>query len=239
MRTVAKTCLTLALIAVLASPALAQRRRPGGGQPGRGGPGFGGPGFLLANKSVQEELKITDDQKKKIEEVNKKVDDAIQEKTKDIEDRRERFQKGFEIRREMADQTTKELMGVLKDEQKKRLEQIQNQMAGVRAFANEEVQKKLNLTDEQKTALKEVGEEYRTQAEKAREEAGRDFQKMREATQKLNKETMGKIAAKLTSEQKKAWKELTGEPFEIKFEGFPGGGRDRRPGGRDRRQTDQ
>jgi hypothetical protein len=46
---------------------------------------------------------------------------------------------------------------------------------------------------------------------------------MREAREKVNKETLGKIAAKLSAEQKKTWKELTGEPFEIRFE-RPGGG---------------
>ena len=47
------------LIAVVASDSNAQR--PGGGI------GFGGGGFgLLLNKGVQEELKITDEQKEKI-----------------------------------------------------------------------------------------------------------------------------------------------------------------------------
>ena len=40
---------------------------------------------------------------------------------------------------------------------------------------------------------------------------------------------MGKIASKLSSDQKKTWKDLTGEKFEVKFE-RPGGGTGR-PGG--------
>jgi len=34
----------------------------------------------------------------------------------------------------------------------------------------------------------------------------------------LNKEIMGKVTALLTEDQKKTWKEMTGEPFEYKFE---------------------
>ena len=38
------------------------------------------------------------------------------------------------------------------------------------------------------------------------------------------KETLSKVESKLTDEQKTAYKEMLGAPFEIKFEGRPGGG---------------
>ena len=38
------------------------------------------------------------------------------------------------------------------------------------------------------------------------------------------KATLAKIEGKLTDEQKASWKEMLGAPFEIKFEGRPGGG---------------
>ena len=45
-------------------------------------------------------------------------------------------------------------------------------------------------------------------------------------------EAMGKINAKLTSQQKDTWVKMLGEKFEIKFEQRrPGGGGGRRPGG--------
>ena len=59
MRNLWRASLTLALLAFVASPAMAQR------QPPRGGGGFGGFA-LYTNKSVQEHLKVTDDQKKKL-----------------------------------------------------------------------------------------------------------------------------------------------------------------------------
>src|SRR4051812_44534424 len=65
-----KLLLTGALVALLATPILAQR--PGGGRPDF-------TVFLLANKTVQDELKLTDKQKdalKKAEESVKKARDG-------------------------------------------------------------------------------------------------------------------------------------------------------------------
>ena len=44
----------------------------------------------------------------------------------------------------------------------------------------------------------------------------------------MNKEAVEKVQSVLTPEQKKAWKDLTGEPFEMQFS--PGGGGRRRGG---------
>jgi hypothetical protein len=43
----------------------------------------------------------------------------------------------------------------------------------------------------------------------------------------LRKETMDKVTSVLTEDQKKTWKEMTGQPFEIKFEAPQGGRRGR------------
>ena len=47
---------------------------------------------------------------------------------------------------------------------------------------------------------------------------GGDPQENRKKMQTLQKETMEKVSAVLTDDQKKTWKEMTGEPFEVKFE---------------------
>jgi Spy/CpxP family protein refolding chaperone len=220
MRSTLRTCLALTLAAVMAAPALAQRRQPPGG--GRGG--FGGPGALLTNKSVQDELKVTDEQKTKLEALSRKIGETMQEKMRDIpqDQRREKF---AEIQRELGAMVEKELAGVLKEDQVKRFKQIQRQDMGPRAFADPEIQKALNLTAEQKEEVQKIVEGSREAIREAAQDAAGDFAKMREAMDKVNKETMGKIAAKLTAEQKKTWKELTGEPFQIRRE---------RPGGRPR-----
>jgi Spy/CpxP family protein refolding chaperone len=232
MRNLWRASLTLALVAFVASPAMAQRQPPRGG--------FGGFA-LYTNKSVQEELKVTDDQKKKLEDVSKKVADFRREKTKDLtqEDRRNR-EKMAPINAEIAKETDKLLGEVFTSEQNKRYKQITLQQQGTRAFSNPDVQKALKFTDEQKESVKKIGEETRKAIEEQTKDLDfMDFQKRREIMTKLNKEAEGKIAATLTAEQKKSWKEMIGDKFEIKFErpggGRPGGGR---PGGGGRPRND-
>jgi hypothetical protein len=108
----------------------------------------------------------------------------------------------------------------LKAEQVTRLKQIRHQVMGPMAFSDSEIAQKLNLTDAQKTAIQEIG-----QAAREKMPSREDFQSDREAAmkkmQEVNKETLSQIVAKLNDEQQKTWKDLTGDPFEIKFEPRP------------------
>jgi len=219
MRNLCKVSLSLALVALLAAPALAQRF------------GFGG-GNLLTNKSVQEELKVTKEQKEKLDEAGKAVREKMQKAFQDFQDlkpeeRREKFQALQKETTEMLNKAAN-----LTADQKKRLAEIQLQQsvrfAGPAAFNSEDIQKRLKLTDEQKDAIKTIAKETRDKImEETKDLEMQDFRKRIEITQKVNKEAMGKVAAKLTKEQKATWTKMLGEPFEVKFE-FPGG---RRPGG--------
>jgi len=232
-----RICLTLALVAVMAAPAMAQRQRQGGG--GRGGFQFG-PLQLLANKSVQEELKITDDQKKKIEEVSKANRDEREKLMKDAgitrENAREKRDEMAKITKTLNEKADKAVEGVgLTTEQSKRFGQIRLQTMGMRAFSNEKVQADLKLTDDQKKKIKEVSEALTKDREEIFKDLNfRDREKFQEAQKKFaekQKEAEGQIASSLSAEQKKAWKEMTGEKFEIKFEQRRpgGGGQQRRP----------
>ena len=215
MRSFCKTSLALALVVVLASPALAQRQRQ-----------RQGGGNLLTNKSVQEELKITKEQKEKIDEASKKIQDKYRDEFAKLRDLQgeERREKASALAKEVTEELTK--AADLTSAQKKRFGQIQLQLRRTRAFTDPEVQKQLKLTDAQKetikTALKEGEDKIKEETKDL--DPRTDRRKIGEIRQKVGKETQGKIAAALTSEQKKTWAEMTGEPFEVKFE-------QRRPGG--------
>jgi hypothetical protein len=221
MRNLCKVSLSLALVALLAAPALAQR------QGGFGG--FGG-GNLLTNKSVQEELKISKEQKEKIDEAAKTVREKMQSAFQDFQGlSREEAQKKFQA---LTKETT-EIMNKAADltsTQKKRFAEIQLQQrerTGPALFADEEIQKQLKLTDEQKEAIKTLLKETQDKIREETKDLDRqDFRKRFEIMQKVNTEAMGKVAAKLTKEQKETWTKMKGEKFEIKFErpGRPGGG---------------
>ena len=180
---------------------------------------------------MQEELKITKEQKEKIDEANKKIQEKNRDtlaKLRDLsqEERRAKLQA---IQKETTQELTK--AADLTSEQKKRFGQIQLQQLRTRAFTNADVQKQLKLTDEQKETIKtalKVGEE-KIKEETKDLDPRTDGQKIREIRQKVGKETQGKIAASLTSEQKKTWADMVGEPFEVKFEQRRPGGGNRRP----------
>ena len=67
MKSIARWILTAVLAVTVAGAAQAQRQQPGGGnRPGGGGVQIG---LVLTNKDLQDELKVTDDQKGKLKDV--------------------------------------------------------------------------------------------------------------------------------------------------------------------------
>src|SRR5262249_36730829 len=150
-----RMCLALALSAVIAIPALAQ--------PPRGG-GFGGGGSLLTNKSVQEELKVTEEQNTKIKEFTDKLraEAPMRDPNADREEQAKKFQEYRKVSGEKTDKFVKE---TLTEEQQKRYKQIQIQQAGLlpgfrgMGGPSEDTLKALKVTDEQKTTFKEIGEQ--------------------------------------------------------------------------------
>jgi hypothetical protein len=219
MRLMFKVCAVAVVVALVAGDASAQRPRQGGG-----GFGFGRGGLeqLLANESVRTELKIDKDQAAKIEEATKK----FREENKDDYDKSSfqnqdtKPEEKAEIRRKLSEKFQVVAKDLLKPEQMKRVKQIQLQQQGMQAFASEEVQKELKITDEQKEKIKTIGDDLR----KDMQDLGRGgnpqetFAKIREMTKEANE----KVQKLLTDDQKKSWKELTGEPFTIQQPRRPG-----------------
>jgi len=214
MRTMIRGLVAFGLVALLASPALAQG--------GRGGGMFGGGGgisTLIGNESVQKELKLDDKQVEKAKEIGQKNREkftAAREETKDL-DREERRTKMTALGKELNESTLKAVGEFLKPEQIARLQQVSYQAMGAMAFNDPEVAKKLNLTDTQKTEIQTIV----TDSAAAAREIFQSNQDDREGNMKkfaeLRKETLAKVTAKLNDEQQKSWKELIGSPFEVVY----------------------
>jgi Spy/CpxP family protein refolding chaperone len=211
----------LAVVALAASPALAQRQQRGGGQPpgGRFGGGFGGgPLMLLGQKSVQEELKLTEDQIKQVTDATAKQREARQG-LRDLS-QEERTKKMQELNKEGE----KVVQDVLKPDQAKRLHQIVLQQQGARAFADPKVAKELNLTEDQTKKIKDIQDDSRKQMQELFQGGGGgDRQEAAKKMAELNKATSEKAMNVLTAEQKTKWKEMTGEPFKGQLQPFGGG----------------
>ena len=224
MRTILRVALVVGVAAVMAAPASAQRR-PGGFSMG----GFGGPLMLLRNEGVQKELKVSDEQKDKLKEAMKPIQEQQREMFKGFtpgerpseEQMKEMRAKGEKL----AADTKKAVEGVLKEDQVKRLTQINYQLMGVNAFTNKDVETQLKITEEQKEKIKGVVEEFnKDQGELFRGGFQRggdpdEARKRREENQKkiaaLTKEAEEKIAEKLTDEQKTVWKSMLGDKIDV------------------------
>jgi aspartate oxidase len=164
----------------------------------RGG-GRGGAGMYLAAKSVQEELKISEDDAKKITDALRAIDRQATPE-------------------ERAEKTKKIMTDNLKEDQIKRLNQIMWQREGVgRAIGNPDVQAALKLDDKQKDQIKTIRED----AQKKRTDLGRPSADNRDKLTELRKKESDDITAVLTEDQKKAWKDLLGEEFKGEI-GRPG-----------------
>ena len=135
-------------------------------QPGGRG-GFGGVTFLVTQKAVQEDLKVSEEQATKLKDWSKDFFPKIGEiyKDKGIEFGKGGFGKAptdeerakrAEADAEVTKVAYKELGDILKKEQVDRLKQIERQRMGVNAFTNAEVVDTLKLTDSQKTSVANV-----------------------------------------------------------------------------------
>jgi Spy/CpxP family protein refolding chaperone len=235
-----KTTMILTLMCLLVGPALAQER--GQGRGGRGGGFGGGPGMLIQNSSVQKELKLSDDEIKKIKEAVDGINSKHQEERAALRNLQgdERREKGQELGRKVTEETNQALASILTPEQSKRLKEITLQQEGARAFNGEEVQKALKLTDDQKDKIKTINEDAAKDMRELFPQGGRrgaggaggggavdaaTFKEMQTKMAAIRKETLDKVTSVLTDDQKKAWKDMTGAPFEVKFEPRQGGRR--------------
>jgi hypothetical protein len=217
---------------------------------------FGGAGGQIIRdlemKEVQEDLKLTADEKgnipllkEELAEGDKKFGESLQGSSQ--EDMREKMTE----RRKEVEKQIKEVLG----DKYERFHQIRLQLDGMYAAIsfNKDVQDKLSVTEEQRTQLREEARppegsrpNFRFNAgdgppsEEKRKEMMEEGRKMMEEMQKRQNEAVDKV---LTADQKKKWEELIGAKvsykrpqFQMQFGqgrgpgagGTGGGGRGRR-----------
>ncbi|MCH8829280.1 MAG: hypothetical protein IID45_06855 [Planctomycetes bacterium] len=178
--------------------------RGGGGRGrGRGGRGRRGPrGVLgqLAREDIQTTMKLTDEQKSKIQ----KLAESSRLSRADFEG------KSAEERTQMRADSRKKIITALKeildDKQFVRAKQLGLQSDGPAALVRDDVQSALKLTDEQKKKIKDI---QTTQSEAfAKLRSERRFSEFQELRQKHSEELLNV----LTEKQKEAWKKLLGPP---------------------------
>ena len=122
-----------------------------------GGMGMMGRGMsaamLLRNEAVQKELGVTDEQETKVEEIMAAGRQAQGERPDFQNMSQEERQKWMEDRAKAAAEQLKKVADVLDKKQMARLEGNPHPSVGHRAFMDEEVAKKLDISDEQQEKM--------------------------------------------------------------------------------------
>jgi hypothetical protein len=181
-------------------------------------PGRGGPLQLLQNKDVQKELQLTDEQLNKARQMMGKVFGKYQPEFAKLGEipSEQRRAKVDSLLKAIGTDMEKEAQGIFKPEQIKRFKEIELQQRGAEAFEDPTVRERLKLTQEQQKKIEAIkadaAKEYQALKDKG------NFPGAAEKTAAVGKAAADKVIALLTEDQKKAWKELTGKPFEVKVE---------------------
>ena len=204
MRTLYKTTVTFGAALLFVNLVLAQALTT---------PIYGLAG-LVPQPGVMKELKLTD---KQVDQ-SKKAAQAVTEKHKDELAQLETLQgnekakKATELSKLIAEESNAALARVLSADQIKRLKEIRIQQKGIFAFGETEVTGALKLSTEQSKKLRAVNKEYQT-AMLAASKLSTAAEKAQAANAAI-KDAMAKAVELLDDTQKKAWKELTGEPYQ-------------------------
>lgn len=173
----------------------------------------------LQERAVQRELKLTQDQAKKVEAFFAGL--AARER-----EARAKFAQATDDERrgmmeEMRESSVKQLNAILKPEQFKRLEQIEVQRAGFAAFGSPKLQSDLKLTDDQKEKVGRIVGEAMAKIRQSGRELQGDAKAATKQREEIGRAALAQVVALMTPEQQAAWKGMTGAPFDAPREAPP------------------
>jgi Spy/CpxP family protein refolding chaperone len=244
----------LALCLVSVGPVGAQEE---GGRGRRGGGGFGFGGFgridktmLLGSEQVRKEIKVTEEQGKKVDEVLASYRESSRElfgggrgnQDASDEERAKMREERQKKTAELSKKTETKLAEVLDKKQVERLDQIVIQQQGADALVSENVIAALSLKPEQvekiKATLAKRDEELRSlrggrnrgQGGEGGGGQGGGGEEARAKLEKARKDTETAALAVLSSEQSEKFTKMKGAAFELdrqslfRGRGGPGGG---------------
>jgi Spy/CpxP family protein refolding chaperone len=189
----------------------------------------------LVQKAVQRELKLTDEQRKKVRSLEGKHQRDLRRLMpqnplaafNDPAGTMQTLQDAPAKIQQLGKEVDEAINRILTVAQGQRLREISLQMRGGHALSDPDVAEALKLTKDQKDKLQEIRQEAMKEMQKIGLQAMGDtvrgglnpaaFQKISEQTATKMKELWNDLGDRLlevlTSEQKGEWKKLTGEPF--------------------------
>jgi len=177
--------------------------------------------FVVFPAKVQEDLKLSDEQKEKLEQQLKERIPEIMEFFQKIDglkgEEREKELKAY--RPKAQEKLAAFLKESLKDDQRKRLRQLELQQEGtlVLLHGDGQIGKDLKITDEQRKQFMAVVQDMQKKIEPLIKEAksGGNSQEIWPKIMKIRREHEGRIVDLLTDSQKKQWQEMLGKPLAL------------------------
>jgi hypothetical protein len=162
--------------------------------------------MLLRQHSVREDMKIGDKEATRINDFASRQWKKAQELDKlSGKEQDEKFDA-------LAKENEKFLDEILKPEQRKRLNQITMQLAGLLYVTKPEIAAELKLTDDQKKKAHELQQEAHKEAQ-AILRSNKDREVKKEQLEEMRMANRKRLMGLLTDDQKAKWKAMAGEPF--------------------------
>jgi hypothetical protein len=177
--------------------------------------------FMVFRDAVQEELKLSEGQKQKLEEqLREQLPDIMQFfQSLEGQNGEEREKQLQAFRKKAHEKLTTVLKATLKEDQSKRLHQLALQQEGALALFHGEpaIAKDLKITGKQRKQFMSIVQELQKKVEPLIKEAqsGGNPEEIRPKVMKIRKEHERKIEALLTDTQTKQWKEMLGKPLAL------------------------
>jgi hypothetical protein len=174
-----------------------------------------GPSQLLLRPEVQEELKLTAEQIKRVNQINAEIRKDLASNFDVLSelDGRERDRKKMELAKNIKKRARSFVKEILDDKQQKRLDEIALQAAGVLGFKEEEVQDALALTGDQKKSLQELMQGAIQQMQVLFRKSSEQYEEAQKQAGVLRKETYVNALKLITDEQRVKWDQMRGQRF--------------------------
>jgi hypothetical protein len=200
---------------MLAFAAVAPGQPPFGGWPTRAS---GGLEWLLQNSDVRKELKITPSQRTKIGELSRSLHEKHRPELERLKNEGANGRaKMLALMANISEESAKEMETVLSPEQMKRLRQIGVQALGLEAFFDPGLERELGLTPEQKEKLATIASDMHNELRNLINSHQGDFEAGVKKVRQIRKQSVDKALTVLSDDQRKAWEQIAGAPFDLKF----------------------
>ena len=178
-------------------------------------------GVLLASYTVREAIQLTEEQRRCATEIAKPIADRYYMVQQQYQSRPtgllEKMPELLELQAKIREEINQALEALLRPDQRKRYQQIQLQAKGIRGLSVPEVQDALHLTDDQKAKINAIDRRLHQDIGDMPGVRPWNVRARIKAYADRSGAAMEEVVSVLDDEQRKAWKELVGEPVEIRY----------------------